>query len=169
MNEMSDDDLEPYYPEWLSRGLLWEEFPWEQAVRTTMEQFLNRYTLHDSGWIAPKADAQYRGGGLAVFRFDAFWTQGRIPHPGSRVAEWPILLIRFSRLFELRLHDYEPESGGLSRTISHAETEAVGGRCRTRIWDLFGGCCELVHAKPVDILCVGRAGEVYPMADLEAG
>lgn len=167
MSGQSEDELERYYPEWLSNGLLWEEFPWDQAVRTTMERFLDRYSLHDSGWITLKVDAQYGGGALAVFRFDSFWTSGRIPHPGPHVAEWPILLIRFSRLFELRLEDYEPGGGGWPRTISHAQTEAWDGRCRTGIWDIYDGRCELVHAKPIDVLCIGRAGEVYPMEDLK--
>src|SRR6185312_6677969 len=93
----------PYYPEWLGSRLIDDAFDWEIALETTVEAFLEQYTLHDSSWIGFHLQVDQAGAGLAIIRFDAFWTDGRIPHPSAVVEEWPILVVRFAGITEVQL------------------------------------------------------------------
>jgi hypothetical protein len=91
---MIDND---YYPRWLSQGLLENSFAWNRAQTSSMPAFLAQYTLHDSPWIGFWFGA---GEPIALIRWDTFWHKDRIPFPGSNVAEWPLLLMKFTRLYQ---------------------------------------------------------------------
>ena len=92
-----------YYPEWLGPRLIDDAVEWSSAVATSLVSFLEQYTLHDSTWIGLHLQLDQAGAAIAVIRFDAFWTEGRVPHPGDLVAEWPIILIRFSGVTSIQL------------------------------------------------------------------
>ena len=158
---MSDD----YYPAWLAPGLLHDNFAWEAGVRSTLPAFLAEYTLHDSSWIGLTTDPTYQGSATAVIRFDAFWTEGRVPFPGSLVAEWPILLIRFERLQSLAFVGLEQDIGGISRTITMAVSRELpgGGVHETVIEDVHGGQVTLRHAPPVTLLLFSREQQVLDL------
>ena len=152
-----------YYPQWLARGVVLGEIPWEAGARTTMARFLAEFTLHDSCWISLVTDPAYEGAAVAVIRWDTFWTDGRVPFPGSVVAEWPILLIRFVRLDGLRFRGLERDIGGISRTISGAESSVAGDAARTEIADVFEGVVTLDHAPEVVVLCLDREKRLVPI------
>ena len=164
---MTDPD---YYPPWLADALLTDSLPWDQAVSTTLETFLQAYSLHDSCWITFSLDPVYDGGGLAAIRWDTFWTEGRVAYPGDMVAGWPILLIRFKRVHGCRQTGYEIEAPVPTRGIAGAECKSVADSplMRTVVADHYGGQLELEHAPDVDILCVDRGGQVLSIPSFSA-
>jgi hypothetical protein len=92
-----------------------------------MPTFLSRYTLHDSLWIGlylqPKAEA------VALVRWDTYWTDGGLPSAGDAVADWPVLLVRFERVYQTFTTYPGPEEretlSGLPETISDATSAAL--------------------------------------------
>lgn len=159
---MPDESEESYYPPWLAGDLLADSIPWDRAVQTTLSAFFADYTLHDSSWIGLTLDPVYDGGATAIIRWDTIWTDGRVPFPGSRVAEWPILLIRFAGVSRVEQAGYDRMPDAPSRGIDAATTteDAVSdetpARHRTVIEDHFGGALTLVHAPTVKLLCLAR-------------
>ena len=182
--------MDDYYPSWLAEDLLWGDLPWDKAEETTMPAFLSAYTLHDSYWINlvlyPDNSA------AAALRFDAFWTKGRVPHPGSRVADWPLLLILFDPVYQITSNSYSGEFDD-GKTISEAFSQVVPpqwqehqieqhtqlGEAKKRhehllaemlhqtvIVDIFDGEIEVLHGASVKMLCLSRNKEVLPLPNL---
>lgn len=164
-----------YYPNWLSNDLLNDNLPWDQALPTTMRQFLSQYTFHDSHWISLYLQPQRNA--ICVIRWDTFWTEGKVPFPGSRVAQWPLLLIRLTGLLHADIDLWE---SAVQTGISGAESARIGESERvgwgipahhptdyTRIRDFDGGIAHLVHAPPVSFLCMSRDRQVLaiPMGE----
>ncbi len=115
------------YPARLGGDLLGGGLPWEAALEATMPNFLSRYTLQDSLWIGlylqPKAEA------VALVRWDTYWTDGGLPSAGNAVADWPVLLVRFERVYQTFTTYPGPEEretlSGLPETISDATSAAL--------------------------------------------
>ena len=138
-------------PNWLSPALVDEQVLDTPAIETAMATFLDGYTLHDSYWIALVTNVW--ASHLAV-RFDAFWSDGRIPHPGSTVAEWPILITTMTDLVSARIQLREAGIGeAISVPVDGSDTHST-----TIIRDHQNGTAELVHASEVHIRCFDRAG-----------
>jgi len=142
-----------HYPDWLGRDLVAGSLPWSQGVPASLPAFLDRYTLHDAYWIGLYAEPG-RGATL-LLRWGTFWTQGEVPFPGSRVAEWPILAVRFDALerSEVRLRDH-----GLASARSGPTNRAADSH-RTHLVDHHGGEATLIHTPGVRLLCLSRARE----------
>ena len=159
---MADTD---YYPPWLADALLSDTLPWERAARIRLSDFLAAYTLHDSEWINFSLDPIYDGGAVAVIRWDTIWTDGRVAFPGSFVADWPLLFLRFHRVHRASQDGYESGSPVPTRGIGSAECRPAGdvSRVITVIADHYGAQLEIEHAPEVDVLCLDRAGAVVPV------
>ncbi|HKH78182.1 MAG TPA: hypothetical protein VKA51_14585 [Rubrobacteraceae bacterium] len=92
-----------------------------------MPRFLSRYTPHDSYWIGlylqPKTDA------VALVRWDTYWTDGGLPSAGDAVAGWPVLLVRFERVYQTFTAYPGPEEretlSGLPETIAGATSATL--------------------------------------------
>lgn len=105
-----------YYPRWLKRDLIDDALPWDAAQVTTLERFLDEYTLHDSLvvglWLDPA------NGVTLIVRWDPiwvnyeaeridFWPEARMADVlaelrwGGDVAFWPFLIIHFDRVCHL--------------------------------------------------------------------
>ena len=152
-----------YYPQWLGPRLLEDSFTWGEALTTSLPAFGEQYTFHDSVWIGLHLHLDLTGGATAIIRLDSFWTEGKVPHPGSLVAEWPILLVRFSDVGAVRLSGFVG-SDWSSRTIDASETtDSTAGRHRTSFDDIYSGRVEIDHAPPVQILCFDRSGEALKL------
>lgn len=116
------------YPDRLGGDLLGGGLPWEEAVEVTVPRFLSRYTLHDSYWIGlylqPKAEA------VALIRWDAYWNEGLVVHPRETVTDWPVLLVRFERVYQTfntypGLDEDREILSGLPETISDAASATL--------------------------------------------
>jgi hypothetical protein len=161
------DSVVSYFPEWLGNSLIGGDLPWDQATRSTIQEFLAEYTLHDSIWINLIVGTSDDGEVLAVIRWDTFWTRGRVPHPGSAIANWPILIIRLPRVEGVRLEGFATTTQ-TTRTISTASSVGVdeGGIQLTEIRDVEGGRILLEHDAAVEILCLAHDRSVLPVPGL---
>jgi hypothetical protein len=151
-------DLTDYYPPWLGSDLLWDEFPWEAGITAPLSAFLSAYTLHDSAWVGLYIDPDAAATAIAVVRWDTFWTEGRVPFPGSAVAEWPFLLLRFTGLRGIQFLGYGGDDHDRSPRSIDACTSGVldGPVHRTVFEDTYGGSVQIDHRARVDLLCLGR-------------
>lgn len=144
-------------PEWLSAMLRATDLLAVGGESTTVASFLDAYTLHDSYWIALLSDGW---AAHLVIRFDAFWTGGRVPHPGPVVAEWPILVLTLPRLARVEL---DLQDAGIGEAIS-VPHEADNGLVTTLIHDHVGGSAELVHSMNIQVHCFDSEGTSLPLA-----
>jgi hypothetical protein len=156
--------------------------PWESARETTLPEFLVRYTLHDSQWL--RVESSPDGPALALFEWDTFWTEGRVPHDSSRLADWPVLVLAFDALYQINVK-WDPVH---TLTVGDAESRAVGAEERERLFDRVGGTddvlsaaalddslhlttirdvgvgyLELLHGATVRVLCIGGDGQVIDL------
>lgn len=117
---MTEND---YYPHWLSQGILENSFPWDKAQTASMPAFLSQYTLHDSPWIGFWFGAAEP---IALIRWDTFWHKEQIPFPGNNVADWPILIMKFTRLYQYLVSTRKDlDDFTLGEVIETAESEIV--------------------------------------------
>ncbi|HPH96121.1 MAG TPA: hypothetical protein PKW33_05440 [Anaerolineaceae bacterium] len=187
---MSDDH---YYPEWLGQKLVAEDFPWHEGQSISLPAFLSRYPVHDSPWIGYWTGSQST---VIVLRWDTCWCSDRVPFPGSQVAEWPILLINFSQVYQFmtvcRLWEEDFELGEViesaeSRHLDPVEREALLAAslglpflpdgCREAYLDnmlhysVFNGVYRkqfhILHSGETSVLCLNRAGEILAIPGLE--
>ncbi len=154
---------EPLYPTDLVLGLLNYErgrkTPPPRGVQTTMAKFLDAYSLHDSYWLSLNVG---RFESDLVIRFDAVWTEGRIPHPGVRVAKWPRLIITMSGLVESQFDFGDIDH---SSSIMEAVSEEHPTLNRTTItrYLLDSGSVELVHDAVVELRMIDPKGKLIPI------
>jgi hypothetical protein len=126
------------YPDWLGRDLLAGTLPWELGLPSSLETFLDRFTLHDSQWIGLYTETERNG--TLLLR----WTPPALP------AETHLLAIRFEGLerAEVKL-----KAGELESVVSGATSRAAD-RHRTQVEDRRGGGAALLHAPNVRLLCL---------------
>jgi hypothetical protein len=145
-----------YYPAWLGGDLVEETLPWEGALATTLSEFLQQYSLHDSIWIGLYLGLNQEG--VLLLRWDTVWTEGRVPFPGPLVAEWPVLAVKLTGLAvtDVRLRDIG---------IAGAVSAPVQGETlhRTVIDDQESGSAALVHEPEVKLLCLDRTRNLLPV------
>jgi hypothetical protein len=149
---------DPYYPAWLGGDLVEETLPWEGALSTTLADFLEQYSMHDSCWIGLYLGVNQEG--VLLFRWDTNWTEGRVPFPGSHVADWPVLAVKLSGLgyTDVRLKDMgiAGARSGLvdaSGVVIDADNLELH---QTVIDDFSGGSAILIHEAGVKVLCFDR-------------
>jgi hypothetical protein len=128
------------YPDWLGHDLLAGTLPWDQGLPSSLETFLERFTLRDSRWIGLYTEAE-RGATLILH-----WT------PPPPPADWHFLAIRLEGLdrAEVKLKTSEIES-----VVSGPTTRAANWH-RTQVEDRRGGGAGLLHGPSVRLLCLSR-------------
>jgi hypothetical protein len=42
---------EEMYPNWLRKGLIEDDLPWDKKADIDLKEFCAKYTLHDSFWV----------------------------------------------------------------------------------------------------------------------
>ena len=125
-----------FYPYGLGGQVIGGGLDWTRATAVTMQRFLAAYTLHDSNWIGLFLQPAYES--IAIIRWDTFWSKGRVEFPSPTVATWPILLVRFARVYQMHAtYPKETSPAGFSwqETIQHAESEVVDEPNRLRLLD----------------------------------
>ncbi len=173
-----DNDCEnSYYSQWLGKDLLENNFDWSSGSEITMFEFLKKYTLHDS--ILINLNVYPDQTGIVAIQFDSYWTNGRIPFPGSHVRRWPILLFYFNSLYYISCsHSLYGDS------ISNAECKIISEenqselmdkelgvkgereKCLSKILNSNGGYIEIVHDVYVKILCFDSKKDILKFPDI---
>jgi hypothetical protein len=179
--------MDDYYPNWLGQDLINDNFDWQESLKTTMPLFLAEYTLHDSYWIGIYAQPDRKT--TAAIRFDTYWSNGRIFFPGSSVADWPILLVRFPRAYSIYLNGLEEGetiSGATSDRVDSMRLEQMPEHRilanprpgivkeylldedlhRTVFEDIYGGQVDIWHSAEVNLLCFNRQKESLSIPDV---
>ena len=159
-SSMGEDVGRPLYPTSLVEPLLdyerGEKTPPPRGVQTTMARLLDEYTLHDSYWMSLNVE-QFESD--LLIRFDAYWSKGRIPHPGARVGKWPRLIITMSGLVETQLDfgaiNYSSSIGG----ADSAEHPTRERKAVTR-YQLDAGLVALVHDPIVELRMIDPEGNL---------
>jgi len=146
-----------YYPRWLGPAVVAGQAPWPQALRFTWGQFLTSYTLHDSLWLGLYLESGQEG--LLAIRWDTYWTNGRVPFPGSTVATWPILLCRLTQLAQVQIALAEDGIADAESSPTVPAEENADPLCRTVISAHDGTIASFVHSSTVTFLCLSAEGK----------
>lgn len=177
--------LKDTYPIWLVEKSFDDCFDWHQGLYSTFEKFMEYGTLHDSYWCGIQ---NYLDNSVnLIINFDAFWNQELAEHSGSKVKEWPYLIIKVERVFNVEFESNE-DCGG---TIGNLETELISlekkeafveSICaqnilnsklaesvidseifKTKIEDVCSGYINLIHTKTIKLLMYSSEGEIIDL------
>ena len=183
MNEKETD--EELYPKWLTEKTFSDSFDWKNGTETNLNKFLEFATLHDSYWcgIFNYLDNSVN----LILNFDAFWNKELANHKSSKVKEWPYLIIKIEKVFNI-IFQSDMTCG---TTIGECKTELIeniekekyidisdsqniiNGKLadnildddiyKTIIEDVCGGFVEIIHKQKVQILLIEENGEVIKL------
>ena len=76
--ENQDFDEDNYYPNWLGQSLVLDDFPWDQSTAYTVQEFLAKYTLHDSHWVNIYHEVANNNDATLVLMWDEVWLPKQI-------------------------------------------------------------------------------------------
>lgn len=141
--ENQNPDEPEYYPPWLGQSLLNDDFEWEQAKLCSVQEFLEKYTLHDSEWVLIKHDVAYSNEAIIVIQWDSVWLPDEIAKSSGIVQDWPLLLIKLEGVDQISALGYK-NIGGIQHGIAYAEIERLDGKNIVVIHDHYGGSVEIV-------------------------
>ena len=150
-NTCGSDD----YPTWLGQSLLWGDFPWESATVYSVQEFLARYTLHDSMWVTIHYDVAYDAQATLVIFWDPYWLPDGIATKTPEVFDWPLLLVKLGGVKQMATCKYD-NLDGMPRGISRAEVEEIEGKFVFIIHDHYGGSVEIVFDGNAHFLALNR-------------
>ena len=100
----------------LAHAVVDDSLPWDRSIKLHIDAFLQRYTLHDSYWIALHTNCGLDDTAVAAISFDPVWKPS-VSSPTSHVANWPLLFIRFNCVNTIRMAGFR-DIGGTQRGIS---------------------------------------------------
>jgi hypothetical protein len=126
------------YPDWLGRDLLAGTLPWELGLPSSLDTFLDRFTLHDSLWVGLFTEPERNA--TLILR----WT------PPAPPADPHLLAIRFEGLERA---DVKLRAGEIESVVSGPTSRAADWH-RTQVEDRRGGSAALLHAPNVRLLCL---------------
>jgi hypothetical protein len=147
-----------FLPPIVASQLIEDSLPWARSSQLHIDDFLSRYSLHDSYWIGLHADCGCVDSVIAVFRFDPYWNSS-VSRPTPTVADWPLLFLRFNSVNTIRLSRFTNNGDGHAG-ISHAAVEHITDEeVVTVIQAQSGALVSLQHFPLVDGLVLSANGE----------
>ncbi len=144
-----------YYPTWLGQSLLEDDFPWQDASVYSVQEFLEKYSLHDSSWVTIYYDVAYDAQATLVISWDPFWLPDGIATKTDAVFDWPLLFIKLEGVKQISTSGYE-DLEGMPRGIGTAEVEMREDRFVFVINDHYGGSVEIIFGGTAQILAFNR-------------
>jgi len=137
--------------------------PWERSVELHIDDFLERYTLHDSIWIGLLTDCAFEDASIAVIRFDPVWNSS-VSTPTSVCADWPLLFLRFKSVTAINLSGFR-NIEGIQRGISSVNVEHLSDEeARTVINDHYGASVSVQHFPLVEALVLSPGESVLELS-----
>lgn len=175
------------FPDWFNQYVINDKIPWTDNIVSTLPDFLEEYTLHDSYWCGITSvpnDTTTIG-----IQLDAFWAKDKIDFTDAQKRDWPILFIQLQKTwqikqgFNLDFQMTETISGATSQlldeetklqlfsSLDHEHKwfqEAVFDvpLYRTLIEPIYGGFVEILHGGETRFLLVGADGSNIVMPGL---
>jgi hypothetical protein len=111
---------EEKYPAWLADKLLNTSFDWAVAVKTSIQELMERITLHDSYWYNTYLAG--KNAWVLIINLDAIWNKSFC----HDLEEWPFLILKFKKVFcsfqDFGEHDLD------YRTIGGVEIVSIKGK-----------------------------------------
>jgi hypothetical protein len=154
-----DDLPSEYYPTWLWQTLFEENLPWHLAKDYTVQEFSQKYTLHDSIWITITQNVAYENAAVLVIRWDAVWLPDEICQSTSTVKDWPILFVKVENVHQISFSGYR-DIGGIARGIDGDEIEEIDGKQVWVLHDHYGGKVDILFSGKTWFLGLGRNKEI---------
>ncbi len=146
----------------LAAKLIEDSLPWDRAKQFHVDNFLDRYSLHDSHWIALHVDCGWGDTVVAAICFDPVWNP-TVSAPTSLTRDWPFLFLRFAYVSNIQMTGFA-ENGGRQRGISSVSVEHLSGeQVVTTIRDHDGAHVSIRHFPLIDALAMSPAGELLPL------
>ncbi|MHC4741822.1 MAG: hypothetical protein ACYS8Z_07930 [Planctomycetota bacterium] len=120
--------------------------PWDEATRFTFDVFHERFTLHDSYWIAVVEDHEADSSAVLAFHWDPCFLPRPVLHQLRNRTQCPYLFIRLGGVSAIEYGGIEEieevglDEGDLAqRTIGASENATVEGKTLLSIEDIYGG------------------------------
>jgi hypothetical protein len=143
----------------LWQTLFEDDLPWHLAKNYSVQEFLEKFTLHDSIWITLTQDIAHENVAILVIRWDAVWLPDEVYQSTSIVKDWPILFVKVENVHQISFSGYK-DMGGISRGIGRAEVEEIDGKQVWVIHDHYGGSVEIVFSGRTWFLGLDRRQEI---------
>jgi len=147
------------YPDWLYKKLIEDDLPWDQKSPYDLEEFLSKYTLHDSSWVGIFHHVAFDRSVTLAFQWDSVWLPDEIKEGTSHVADWPYLFVQLEDVEEVSKANFV-ELGGINRSIGDAETMKLEGAIHLAIDDVYGGQVNVVFKGKHSILALNPDSSV---------
>jgi hypothetical protein len=170
-------------PNWLDRDPLEQRVIWEQATASTMADFLNTYTLHDSFLRQIRIKPNFES--LLIIGFDLVWNK-------QISSGYDILAISFPQTYRVTYSMGSPYGA----TIASASTAIITEQEREELWrhitaqydslpdevlsritddeltktiieDIFFGKTEIIHGRQIQILLLNNNEELLPFVPIK--
>lgn len=147
----------------LAHAVVDDSLPWDRSIQLHIDAFLQRYTLHDSHWIALHTNCGLDDNAVAAMSFDPVWNPS-VSTPTSHVADWPLLFIRFNCVNTIRLAGFR-DIGGTQRGISSVTVDHLSDEeSVTTILDHYGATVSLQHFPLINALAMSNDGIVLELS-----
>jgi hypothetical protein len=147
------------HPNWLYKNLVEDNLPWDKKSGYRLDDFLNKYTLHDSIWIGIFHHLAYANYITLAFKWDSFWLPNEIIERSSQVADWPYLFVQLDKVIEVTTTNFS-DIDGINRAIGSSETIQLEGVTQLAIDDVFGGQVTISFKGTPSILALTAKGSV---------
>ena len=141
--------------------------PWTHSTRFHIDSFLQTYSLHDSNWISLLTNCGREDTTIAIIQFDPVWNPS-ISKPTSRVADWPLLFLRFNCVEMVELSGFT-DIDGLGRGIANVVVDHPAEEIAiTKIIDHFGASVSIRHFPLIDVLVLSSSGSIHDLSNHSA-
>jgi hypothetical protein len=157
-------DISEFYPRWLVDKAFCDWFDWdESSIYSTFEKFNKLASLHDSYWCG--LFTYMDNSANIIISFDAFWNEKIAKHPGPMIRDWPFLVIKIEKVYQITCHSDLDNGTTIAGVKSEIIPESVkegsidARLIKTVVEDAGGGCIEIVHQESIRILlfdCIGN-------------
>jgi hypothetical protein len=147
----------------LAHSVVDDSLPWDRSIQLHIDTFLQRYTLHDSYWIALHINCGLDDTAVAAISFDPVWNPS-VSTPTSHVANWPLLFIRFNCVNTIRMAGFR-DIGGTQRGISSVVVDHLSDEeSVTTILDHYGASVSLQHFPLINAVAMSNDGSVLELS-----
>ncbi|MBQ4880578.1 hypothetical protein J8M21_25600 [Pseudoalteromonas luteoviolacea] len=152
-------DNDQFYPDWLYKKLIEDDLPWEQKPSHDFEEFLSKYTLHDSFWVGIFHHVAFDRSVTLAFQWDSVWLPDELKEATSHVDDWPYLFVKITEVEEISKANFV-ELGRINRAIGGAEILKLEGTKHLAIDDVYGGQVNIVFKGKYSIIALNPDGSV---------
>lgn len=147
------------YPDWLYKKLIENGLPWEHRSSYDLEEFLSKYTLHDSFWVGLFHHVAFDRTVTLAFQWDSVWLPDNVKEGTSHVDDWPYLFMQIDEVEEVSKAGFL-NLDGINRAIGGAEIMKLEDASYLAIDDVYGGQVNIVFKGQYSILALNPDGSV---------